>query len=69
MILDKVMQKYWLFFRFHKESKIIVFAWINDDCTKRAYESKNDAYAIFKKILGKRKPPSDWETLLKEASK
>ena len=63
----KFFQQYRLFFRFHKESKIIVYAWVNDEDTKRAYDSKTDAYKVFKKMLQKKCPPSDWETLLKEA--
>lgn len=39
----KFFQQYRLFFRFHQASKIIVYAWVNDEKTKRAYESKNDA--------------------------
>lgn len=65
----KFFQQYRLFFRFHKESKIIVFAWVNDEDTKRAYNSKTDAYKIFKKMLENKRPPSDWDTLLKEAKR
>jgi toxin YhaV len=63
----KFFQQYRLFFRFHKESKLIVFAWVNDEDTKRACESQTDAYKVFKKMLHKKRPPSDWDTLLKEA--
>lgn len=65
----KFFQQYRLFFRFHKESKIIVFAWVNDEDSKRAYDSKTDAYNIFKKMLKNKRPPSDWNTLFKEAKK
>lgn len=40
----KFFQQYRLFFRFHLESKIIIFAWINDQKSKRAYGSSTDAY-------------------------
>ncbi len=63
----KFFQQYRLFFRFHKESKIIIYAWVNDEDTKRAYDSKTDAYKVFKKMLQNKCPPSDWEALLKEA--
>lgn len=62
----KFFQQYRLFFRFHRESKIIVFAWVNDESTKRAYDSKKDTYKVFKKMLQKKHPPNDWDTLLKE---
>lgn len=63
----KFFQQYRLFFRFHRESKIIVYAWVNDEDTKRAYNSKTDAYKVFRKMLEKKRPPSDWSTLLNEA--
>jgi toxin YhaV len=47
----KFFQQYRLFFRYHQESKIIVFAWVNDENSKRAYDSKTDAYRVFKKML------------------
>jgi toxin YhaV len=35
----KFFQQYRLFFRYHQQSKIIVFVWVNDENSKRAYES------------------------------
>ena len=63
----KFFQQYRLFFRFHVASRIIVFAWVNDDDTKRAYESAADAYRVFKKMLDRGRPPNDWDKLLAEA--
>lgn len=62
----KFFQQYRLFFRFHAPSKIIVLAWVNDDTTKRAFESSNDAYLMFRKMLENGHPPGDWEHLLAE---
>ena len=64
----KFFQQYRLFFRYHQEGKIIVFAWVNDEDSKRAYGSKTDAYLVFKKMLEKDRPPNDWDVLLREAS-
>jgi toxin YhaV len=64
----KFYQQYRLFFRYNTRAKIIVFAWVNDTQTKRAYESKNDAYLIFQKMLKRNRPPSDWEDLIKSSS-
>jgi toxin YhaV len=64
----KFFQQYRLFFRYHLESKVIVYAWVNDEETKRAYESGRDAYLVFKKMLASGHPPSDWQALLKESS-
>ena len=63
----KFFQQYRLFFRYHAPSKVIVYAWVNDDATKRAYESSDDAYRVFSKMLESSHPPSDWDQLLAEA--
>lgn len=63
----KFFQQYRLFFRYHLESKIIVYAWVNDENTKRTYGNKFDAYNVFKKMLNSGHPPNDWNHLLKEA--
>lgn len=63
----KFFQQYRLFFRFHAASRIIVFAWVNDDRSKRAYESEKDAYRVFRKMLESGHPPSDWDELLSQA--
>jgi toxin YhaV len=60
----KFLQQYRLFFRYNKESRIIIFGWVNDDQTKRAYDSKTDAYRVFRKMLDSGNPPDDWEALL-----
>ena len=62
----KFFQQYRLFFRYHAQARIIVFAWVNDDDTKRAYDSSSDAYRVFKKMLDAGHPPDDWDSLLDE---
>lgn len=56
-----------LFFRYHAPSKVIVYAWVNDEDTKRAYESSDDAYRVFRKMLESGHPLDDWDQLLAEA--
>ena len=63
----KFFQQYRLFFRYHASSKVIVLAWVNDENTKRAYESSDDAYRVFRKMLENGHPPDDWNQLLAEA--
>ena len=63
----KFFQQYRLFFRYHAPSKVIVLAWVKDDDTKRAYESSDDAYRVFRKMLASGHPPDDWDQLLDEA--
>jgi toxin YhaV len=65
----KFFQQYRLFFRFHAQGKIIVLAWVNDSDSKRAYESNDDAYRVFRKMLENGHPPDDWNQLLQEAGK
>ncbi|MBE8167656.1 MAG: type II toxin-antitoxin system YhaV family toxin [Shewanella sp.] len=63
----KFFQQYRLFFRYHLESKVIVYAWVNDEGNKRAYESKTDTYRVFAKMLKSGNPPDDWNALLNAA--
>ena len=63
----KFFQQYRLFFRYHAASKVIVFAWVNDDQTKRAFEISDDAYRVFRKMLESGHPPDDWDQLLHES--
>jgi toxin YhaV len=63
----KFFQQYRLFFRYHASSKLIVLAWVNDENSKRAYESSDDAYKVFSKMLERGQPPDDWSQLVLEA--
>lgn len=63
----RFFQQYRLFFRYHAPSKVIVFAWVNDEDTKRAHESGDDAYRVLRKMLASAHPPDDWNQLLAEA--
>ena len=48
---------------------MIVYAWVNDEDTKRAFERSDDAYRVFRKMLESGHPPDDWDRLLAEARK
>jgi len=63
----KFFQQYRLFFRFDSKSKIIVYAWVNDNGTLRAYDSKTDAYKTFATMLDNGNPPDNWDKLLEAA--
>ncbi|QIM48069.1 type II toxin-antitoxin system YhaV family toxin [Pusillimonas sp. DMV24BSW_D] len=63
----KFFQQYRLFFRYHAAGKVLVFVWVNDENTKRAYESGDDAYRVFRKMLESGRPPDNWDQLLAEA--
>jgi len=57
-----------LFFRYDSSSKVIIFAWVNDENSLRTYGSKTDAYKVFKGMLDDGNPPDDWDALHKQAS-
>lgn len=60
-------QQYRLFFRYDSRMKVIIYVWMNDEGTKRAYESKTDAYRVFQKMLESGYPPGDFAELLKQS--
>jgi len=60
----KIGRRFRLFFRFDSKSKIIVFAWVNDESTLRSSGSKNDPYAVFQRMLQRGHPPDDWSALM-----
>jgi toxin YhaV len=60
----KVGRRFRLFFRFDSKSKIIVFAWVNDENTLRSSGSKSDPYAVFQRMVERGHPPDDWAALV-----
>jgi toxin YhaV len=62
----KFFQQYRLFFRYHATSRVIVLVWGDDEDSKRAYYSSDDAYLVFRKMLESGHPPDDWSQLLAE---
>jgi len=64
----KFFHQYRLFFRYHAESRVIVYAWVNDEESKRAFESSTDAYRVFSKMLESGHPPDDWKQLQSQAA-
>ena len=63
----KFFQQYRLFFRYHSGARVIVYAWVNDEGSRRAYERSDDAYRVFRRMLASGHPPNDWDQLLDEA--
>jgi toxin YhaV len=63
----KFLQRFRLFFRFDSKSKIIIYAWVNDENTQRKAGAKTDPYAVFEKRLRQGYPPSNWGELLADA--
>ena len=60
----KIGRRFRLFFRFDSKSKLIIFAWVNDENTLRSSSSKSDPYTVFQKMLERGHPPDDWAVLV-----
>jgi len=60
--------RYRLFYRFDSSTRLIVYAWVNDENSLRTYGSKTDAYTVFAKMLEAGNPPSDWDALVAVAN-
>ncbi len=60
----KFLQRFRLFFRYHSESKVIVYVWLNDESSLRKAGDRADVYEAFKAMLAHDAPPSDWDELV-----
>lgn len=60
----KIDRRFRLFFRFDSKTRIIIFAWVNDEHTLRSSGAKTDPYIVFQKMLKSGHPPDDWDALL-----
>ena len=63
----RIGRRFRLFFRYDSRTKVIVYAWVNDEKTLRTAGSKNDPYTVFKKMLSRGNPPDDWNKLQSES--
>jgi toxin YhaV len=60
----KFLGRFRLFFRFDSRSRIIIYAWVNDETTLRARGSDSDPYTVFRRMLLAGDPPHAWDELL-----
>jgi len=60
----KFLGRFRLFFRFDSRSRVIVYAWVNDENTLRKSGAASDPYAVFRAMLIAGNPPHDWGRLL-----
>jgi toxin YhaV len=60
----KIARRFRVFFRYDSRSRIIVFAWLNDEQTLRSAGSSSDPYAVFRKMLERGDPPDDSSELV-----
>ena len=63
----KIGRRFRLFFRYDSRSRVIVYAWVNDENTLRSAGSKTDPYAVFLKMLERGDPPAEWNALIRQS--
>jgi toxin YhaV len=56
-----------LFFRYDSRSRLIVYAWVNDERSLRQRGGKSDPYEVFRRMLASGNPPSEWAALVKRS--
>lgn len=61
----KIGRRHRLFFRYDEKSKIILYAWVNDENSLGSSGSKSAPYVLFEKMLERGNPPDDWDALVK----
>ena len=61
----RIGRRFRLFFRYDARAKVIVYAWVNDQCTLRSSGSRTDPYTVFARMLTRGSPPDDWASLVK----
>lgn len=62
----KFFQRFRFFFRYSSEPALIAYVWLNDDSTLRKGGARTDVYAVFRTMLERGRPPTDWEDLVRE---
>jgi toxin YhaV len=60
----KFLQRFRLFFRYHSEARIIVYVWLNDEHSLRKAGARTDPYRVFRDMLERGRPPTDWDSLV-----
>jgi toxin YhaV len=63
---DKFFQRFRLFFRYSTDPALIAYAWLNDESTLRKSGARTDAYTVFRAMLERGRPPTNWNDLVRE---
>jgi toxin YhaV len=59
-------QRFRLFFRFRSVERAIVYAWVETGLRKSG--DRNDPYAVFRRMLDRGSPPTDFDELLRQSA-
>jgi toxin YhaV len=62
----KFFRRFRLFFRYDSHSRIIVYAWVNDEGSLRQRGGKRDPYEVFRRMLESGIPPNEWSSLIRK---
>ncbi|HEY0022288.1 MAG TPA: type II toxin-antitoxin system YhaV family toxin [Longimicrobium sp.] len=62
----KFRGRFRLFFRYSSAHKTIIYVWLNDKDSLRKEGSRSDPYFVFRSMLERHRPPTDWNALLAE---
>ncbi len=54
---DRFFGRFRLFFRYSTDAASIAYVWLNDESTLRKSGAKTDAYAVFRAMLERGRPP------------
>jgi toxin YhaV len=63
----KFHQRFRLFYRYDSTRKAIVYAWVNTEGGLRKSGDRNDPYNVFRRMLDRGAPPTDFDALLRES--
>ena len=60
----RIGRRFRLFFHYDTRTKVIVYAWVNDQSTLRSSGSRTDPDTVFAGMLARGQPPDDWVSLM-----
>jgi toxin YhaV len=63
----RFLGRFRLFFRYDSRSRVIVYAWVNDERSLRQRGARSDPYEVFQRMLASGNPPNDWAALVSSA--
>lgn len=63
----KFLGRFRLFYRYDSRSHLIIYAWVNDERSRRQTGARNDPYEIFRRMLESGNPPNDWTALVRHS--
>jgi toxin YhaV len=63
----RFLGRFRLFFRYDSHSRVIVYAWVNDERSLRQRGARSDPYEVFRRMLASENPQNDWAALMRSA--